>query len=70
MNSESPNLDNNKRFAKTIKQFKLSTEETPDSNLIVGLTSSEKWRAELAKILPLEWLEETIYDWAEDESSI
>jgi len=70
MNSESRNIDNKKRTAKIIKQPKLSIEETPDSHPTAGLTDSEKWRADLANILPLEWLEETVHDWADDENSI
>jgi hypothetical protein len=58
MNSGYRPKDNNKRIANSTKQPKTSTDEVPDS---------ERWRAELPKILSSKWLQETVLDWAEDE---
>jgi len=67
MNSGYRPKDNNKRIANSTKQPKTSTDEVPDSDPTVGLTESERWRAELPKILSSKWLQETVLDWAEDE---
>lgn len=57
--------DNNNRIAET----KALPKTSPNALNVVDSTESEKWRAELAKVMTPKWLDEKVRDWAEDEDS-
>lgn len=66
MNSGYRPIIKGKKVANPTKQPKTSTEENPGSGSIVGLTESEKRRAEMSKVLTSKWLVEKVPEWAED----
>jgi len=54
--------DSNNRIAKT----KVLPKTSPNAPNVVDSTDSEKWRAELAKVITPKWLDKVL-DWVEDE---
>ncbi len=69
MDSGYQQKENENRIAKTKILPKTSSGAAPNVDHSVDHTSGEKWRAKLAKIVPPEWLDEKVLDWAEDEDS-